>query len=113
LQVTPPATMRSDSDEDSPRSPLLSDTESSTGRDDNEPLLAYTGDGEGGGGGTGVGTHTGTGGAEGNPRGRAFWLAWAGFFALGTVNNLPYVIVSSSADAIVKRYCVENLIGGE
>eukprot|EP00038_Savillea_parva_P011882 m.200803 g.200803 ORF g.200803 m.200803 type:complete len:617 (-) comp21198_c0_seq1:70-1920(-) len=40
-----------------------------------------------------------------------FWWAWAGFFVLGTVNNLPYVIVASAADAIVKRYCVENLIG--
>lgn len=26
----------------------------------------------------------------GTSHGRRFWLAWAGFFVLGTVNNLPY-----------------------
>jgi hypothetical protein len=51
----------------------------------------------GGGGGEGLAARTGT------VHGRRFWLAWVGFFVLGTVNNLPYVIVASAADAIVKR----------
>jgi hypothetical protein len=49
------------------------------------------------GGGEGLAARTGT------VHGRRFWLAWVGFFVLGTVNNLPYVIVASAADAIVKR----------
>jgi hypothetical protein len=42
---------------------------------------------------------------------RRFWLTWLGFFVLGTVNNLPYVVVGSAAKAIAGHYCELNLIG--
>ena len=43
--------------------------------------------------------------------GYSFWARWVGFFILGTVNNLPYVIVGSAAKAIAGHYCALNLIG--
>lgn len=98
--------MRSGVEDDTAKSPLLSEDDSNG---DNDPLLAtYDGDSPDASDSGIAQTSSGE-----QSRGRGFWLAWVGFFVLGTVNNLPYVIVSSAADAIVKRYCVENLIGGE
>lgn len=36
---------------------------------------------------------------------------WVGFFILGTINNLPYVIVNSSAKVLVTSFGEANLVG--
>ena len=40
-----------------------------------------------------------------------FRLNWLGFFVLGSVNNLPYVIVGSAASKIADHFCDARYIG--
>ncbi|KAL6061670.1 Batten's disease protein Cln3 [Balamuthia mandrillaris] len=40
-----------------------------------------------------------------------FWRNWIGFFLLGTINNLSYVVVGSAAQSISESFHKENLIG--
>lgn len=41
----------------------------------------------------------------------AFYRNWVGLFLLGTINNLPYVIVTSAANTIADSFDKKNLIG--
>ena len=56
---------------------------------------------------SGAGSGTGSGSGSGS----GFWRLWLGFFVLGSVNNLPYVIVGSAASNIADHFCDARWIG--